>query len=109
MIPVRRMFNYIGNTFINTFWQKVDQPVTVRLVREIVNSFNLWLNGLASREMILGGSIEFRRDENDVASLIDGKMTFHLHITPPVPAESIEGILEYDPQNLEVLYDAITA
>ena len=106
-IPVRRMFDFIGGIFINEFWQKADQPITVRLVREIVNSFNLYLNGLTAREMILGGHIEFREDENDYAALIDGKMKFHLYITPPVPAESIEGVLEYDPSNLDVLFDAV--
>lgn len=106
-IPVRRMFDYVGNTFINTFWQKADGPMTVRLIREIVNSFNLYLNGLAAREMILGGEITFREDENPITNLMDGKLVFHLHITPPVPAESIEGILEYDPEYLTVLYEAV--
>ena len=106
-ISVRRMFDYIGAQFINTMWQKTDQPMTVRLIRETVNSFNLYLNGLTAREMILGGHIEFREDENPRTNIVAGKLTFHLYITPPVPAESIEGILEYDPENLDVLYDAV--
>lgn len=106
-ISVRRMFDYIGNTFINTMWQKTDQPMTVRLIRETVNSFNLYLNGLTAREMILGGRIEFREDENPRTNIAAGKLTFHLYITPPVPAESIEGILEYDAENLDILYDAV--
>lgn len=106
-ISVRRMFDYIGNTFINTMWQKTDQPMTVRLIRETVNSFNLYLNGLTAREMILGGRIEFREDENPRTSIAAGKLTFHIYITPPVPAESIEGILEYDAENLDILYDAV--
>ena len=107
VISVRRMFDYIGNTFINTMWQKTDQPMTVRLIRETVNSFNLYLNGLTAREMILGGRIEFREDENPRTSIAAGKLTFHLYITPPMPAESIEGILEYDAENLDILYDAV--
>ncbi|MBR0257768.1 MAG: hypothetical protein IJQ58_08535 [Synergistaceae bacterium] len=55
-IPVRRMYDYIGNMFITTFWQEADQPMTARLVRQIVNSFNMYMNSLQAREMILGGA-----------------------------------------------------
>ena len=106
-IPVRRMFDYIGNTFINTFWQKADQPMTIRLIREVVNSFNLYLNGLAARDMILGGRIEFRENENVLTDLMNGILRFHVFVTPPVPAETIEGILEYDPDYLSALYEAV--
>ena len=106
-ISVRRMFDYIGNTFINTFWQKADQPLTVRLIREIVSSYNLYLNGLTAREMILGGRIEFREDENGLTDLMSGIIRFHVYVTPPEPSETIEGILEYDPQYLSALYSAV--
>lgn len=106
-IAVRRMFDYVGNTFINTFWQKADGPMTVRMVREVVNSFNLYLNGLAARDMILGGRIEFRESENVLTDLMNGTLRFHVMLTPPVPAETIEGILEYDPEYLSALYEAV--
>ena len=107
-IPVRRMFDYIGNGFINTFWQEADKPLTVRLIREIVSSYNLYINGLTAREMLLGGRIEFREDENPLTDLMGGILRFHVYVTPPEPSESIEGILEYDPQYLNALYSAVT-
>lgn len=106
-IPVRRMMDWIGNTFINTFWQKVDEPMTPRLIRTIVNSFNQYLNSLVAREMLLGGRVEFREDENAITDLMNGILRFHVFITPPMPAETIEGIFEYDPQYLSVLYEAL--
>ena len=106
-IAARRMFDYVGNTFISTFWQKADQPMTVRLVREVVNSFNLYLNGLAARDMLLGGRIEFRADENVLTDLMNGVLRFHVFLTPPLPAETIEGILEYDPEYLTALYESL--
>ena len=45
-IAVRRMFDWIGNEFILTFWQKVDKPITRRLIKTIVNSYNIRSNGL---------------------------------------------------------------
>ena len=84
-IPIRRMFNWIRNEFTLTFWQKVDAPITPRLIRTIVNSFNIRLNGLQAIEAILGGVIEFNSSENPLTSLMDGKLTFHIKFTPPSP------------------------
>lgn len=105
-IPIRRMFDWIGNTLVLTFWQKVDYPITRRLVETIVDSANIWLNGLAARQLILGGRVEFNRDENPTTDLIDGIIRFHVYVTPPAPAREIDFIVEYDPQYLETLFAA---
>ena len=106
-IPVRRMFDWIGNEFILTFWQKVDAPMTPRLIRTIINSYNVRLNGLSAREYILGGRIEFLTPENPTTDLLDGILRFHIYISPPPPAEQIVGILEYDPSYISVLFEAV--
>jgi phage tail sheath protein FI len=106
-IPIRRMFDWIGNEFILTFWQKVDKPITKRLVRTIVNSYNIRLNGLAAREFILGGRVEFLESENPLTDLMDGILRFHISVTPPPPAEQIVGILEFDPQYMSTLFEAV--
>ncbi len=106
-IPIRRMFDWIGNEFILTFWQKVDKPITPRLVRTIVNSYNVRLNGLAAREYILGGRVEFLETENALTDLMDGILRFHIYITPPPPAKEIVGILEFDPSYLNTLFEAV--
>ena len=107
LTPIRRMFDWIGNEFILTFWQKVDKPITKRLIRTIVNSYNIRLNGLAAREFILGGRVEFLESENPITDLMDGILRFHLYVTPPPPAEQIVGILEFDPQYLLTLFKAV--
>jgi hypothetical protein len=35
---------------------------------------------------------------------MDGKIKFHVYITPPSPAREIDFILEYDPDYLETLF-----
>ena len=107
-IAVRRMMDFLSNQFITTFWQETDEAMTPRLIRTIVNSFNLYLNSLVAREMLLGGRIEFREDENALTDLLNGILRFHIFITPPMPAETIEGIFEYDTQYLTVLYEALS-
>ncbi|MBQ6772556.1 MAG: phage tail sheath family protein [Synergistaceae bacterium] len=106
-IPVRRMFDFLGNQFILTFWQKVDEPLTVRLIRTIINSFDIYLNSLQARDMILGGRVEFLEDENSITDLMDGTLRLHVYVTPPSPAEVIEGIFEYDPDYIKTLFEAV--
>ena len=106
-IPIRRMFDFLGNQFILTFWQKVDEPLTARLIRTIINSFDIYLNSLQARDMILGGRVEFLEDENSITDLMDGTLRLHLYVTPPSPAEAIEGILEYDPDYIQELFEAV--
>ena len=104
-IAVRRMFDWIGNEFILTFWQQVDKPITKRLIKTIVNSYNVRLNGLAAREFILGGRIEFQEVENPTTDLLDGILRFNIYVSPPPPAEQIVGLLEFDPAYLNTLFD----
>ena len=106
-IPVRRMMDFLGNQFILTFWQNLDDAMTPRLIRLIVNTFNMYLNSLVAVEALLGGRVEFREDENAMTNLLNGMLRFHIYMTPPGPAEVIEGILEYDPEYLTVLYEAL--
>ena len=105
-IPVRRMFDWIRNDFIQMFWQEVDAPMTPRLIRTIVNSYNVRLNGLQAREMLIGGRIEFLSSENAMTDLLSGILRFHIYFTPPIPAEQIVGTFEFDPDYLETLFAA---
>ena len=103
-ICVRRMFDWQHQTFILTYWQKVDQPLTLRLIRTIVDSEKIRLNGLVSRGFLLGADVIFREEENPTTDLLQGIIRIHVFMTPPVPAQSIEGILEYDVNNFKALF-----
>lgn len=101
---VRHMFNFLNNELILTFNQKLDGNITRRFVRTIVDSYQVRLNGLAAREDILGGRIDFLEGENPVTDLMDGIVKFHIWFTPPSPARKIEFITEYDPNYWKVLF-----
>ena len=103
-VPIRRMFNWIGNTLVQSFWQQVDGPLTPRLINTIVDSANIWLNGLAAQQKILGGRVDFLESENSAIDLADGKVRFHVYVTPPSPARSINFVLEYDVNYLSTLF-----
>lgn len=94
-IPVRRMFDYIGNTIVLTLWQKVDEPGNRRLIDAVVNSLQLWLDGLAATDALLGARVEFRHDENPTTELLNGHFVFHVYIAVPTPAEWLDFRVEY--------------
>jgi hypothetical protein len=103
-LPTRRMFDWIANQLILMFWQKVDYPVSRRMVETVIDSANIWLNGLTAREFILGGRVEFLLEENPDTDLADGIVRFHVYVTPPAPAKEIDFMIEYDPKYLEGIF-----
>lgn len=103
-IPVSRMFIWIANTLIQDYWSKLDAPLKRRQIDTILDSVNMWLNGLTAREFILGGRVEFLETENPTTDLMDGIARFHVYITPPSPNREIDFILEYDPEYLQTLF-----
>ena len=104
MISNRRMFNWVGATLITSFWSKIDEPTNKRLIETIVDSANIWLNGLTAMGALLGGRVEFREDENTTTDLMDGKLYFHVYMTPPAAARDIEFVQEYDPEYISTLF-----
>lgn len=103
-IAIRRMFGWIGNTLVQTFWQSVDNPLNKRQIDTVVTSANQWLNGLAARQYILGGRVEFLGTENPTLDLMEGISRFHVFVTPPSPNREIDFILEYDPAYIQTLF-----
>lgn len=103
-ISVRRVFIHEQKLFILTYWQKVDKPGNRKLIENIVDSKNIDLNGKTARGFLLGGRIEFMKEENPVTNLLNGAYTFHLYLTPPTPATEIKGLFELDPGYFSVLF-----
>lgn len=100
---VSRMFGWVANTTILSVWKKVDRNLKTRLIESVVQSLNLWLNGLFAEEKILGGRIEFLEEENSETDIMAGIAHFHIYLTPASPARELDFILEYDVSYLENL------
>lgn len=95
-IPISRMFDYVSNTLIKTFWSKLDKPMNRRLIDTIVDNASVWLNGLVGAGYLLGARVEMLESENPLTSLMAGKIKLHVYMTPPSPAQEIDFVLEYD-------------
>ena len=103
-IPVSRMFGWVGTTLIRTFWSKIDKPMVRRTLDNILDTANIWLNGLVSSGYILGGRVEFSETENPTTDLLSGILKFHIYLTPPTSAQEIQFVLEYDVDYAQSLF-----
>ncbi len=95
-IPVSRMFDWVGNTLIRTFWSKLDKPMNRRLIDNILDTCNIWLNGLVGTERLLGARAEMLESENNLLDLMAGILHIHIFVTPPSPMQQCDFVLEYD-------------
>lgn len=94
--PCRRFFSWWGNSFILTYFQKVDDPMNTRLIDSIVDSENIRGNSYAARGFCAAAVIKYNADENPATDILNGIIRFHLYLAPYTPAEKIEAILEFD-------------
>lgn len=102
---VRRMFDWDDTIFVLTYWNRLDKPGKPRNIKSILDSERIRLNGLISREYILGGSIDFLEEENPTTDLEAGIFRFHKKRTPPVPMQEIDSISEYDTSAFAALFE----
>ncbi|MBQ9090938.1 MAG: phage tail sheath family protein [Anaerotignum sp.] len=94
--PCRRFFSWWGNSFILTYFQKVDDPMNTRLIDSIVDSENIRGNSYAARGFCAAAVIKYNANENPATDILNGIIRFHLYLAPYTPAEKIEAILEFD-------------
>ena len=91
------IFDYMENNFKLTFFQKVDELASYRLIDMIVSGFNMQLNSLQASDDIAGGQIVFEHDENPINEILNGHILFHTYVGGWAPAEHIENVFEFDP------------
>lgn len=77
------------------------RPANRRLIESIVDAENIRGNAYVAQDKCAAARIEFIAEENSVTDLINGKLTFHQHLAPYVPAEDILNTLEFDPDALQ--------
>lgn len=100
-ICCRRFFSWWGNNFVTNFFDKVDDPSNYRLIESIVDAENVRGNALVSAGKCAGARMEYRKEDNYISDILDGKLTFRQYLAPYTPAEYITDILEFDPDMLE--------
>lgn len=95
-INIRRMFNWWSNTIIDTYLQNVDDLLNPRLRDEIVASENIRGNYFVFRGWVAVAKCYYLDSDNPTTSLVDGKLTLRLDLSPYPGAETIRFVLQYD-------------
>lgn len=99
-LPVRRMFNWHGNTFIQTYFSKVDDPMNHVLIESIIDSENIRCAAYAPDKWA-GAEMQYLPSDNPTTDILAGKITFRQRIAPYTPAQEIDNILSYDTDMLK--------
>ena len=97
----RRFFSWWGNSFILSYFQKVDDPADFRLIQSICDAENIRGNSYVAQGKCAGARINYNEDENPITDILNGKIQFRQYLAPYTPAEDILNILEFDPTMLE--------
>lgn len=100
-IACRRFFSWWGNSFIQTYLEKVDDPANYRLIESIVDAENVRGNALVSEGKCAGIKMEYTKEDNPISEVLNGRILFRQRLAPYTPAEDILNILEFDPTMIE--------
>lgn len=101
---MNRMRYWISNQIILKTWHRVDSNIGIRLANSICDELNIWFNGLVATNNLIGGRVEFRREDNTNEDLADGKIKFKVFLAESAPAEDIEFDVEFDSSYYDTLF-----
>ena len=97
----RRFFSWWGNSFILSYFQKVDDPADPRLIQSICDAENIRGNSYVAQGKCAGARITYSEDENPITEILHVITQFQPYLAPYTPAEDILNVLEFDPTMLE--------
>lgn len=101
MIPIRRMFNHVGNQFQIFADGRIDMPLNVRQLEGVVKAFNQVLSGWVGFGALNAASVALDAERNTPESLLSGTVYLRIKIAPPPAMVVIEGVIEYDVAGFE--------
>lgn len=93
----RRFFSWWGNSFIQSYYKKVDALADIRLIEALCDEENIRGNSYAAQGKCAGARIVYNEEENPIEQILAGRIQFRQYLAPYTPAEDILNILEFDP------------
>lgn len=102
-----RMFVFVNNLTIRLMWERIDEPLTFRLVDGLCDEIGQRLNALVGSGHLFGARVVFSRDENPIEDLQSGLARIHLYICPPAPFQEAVYYIEYQSSYAEAAFAAL--
>lgn len=96
LIPVSRMFDWVSNSLILTYWSRIGNKLNRRLCESIADSSSQWMNSLTAAGHLYGGRVEFDESENTEENIMAGILKPHVYMAPVSPLVEVNWVQEYD-------------
>src|SRR5260221_1418927 len=107
-IPLRRMFNWLGNSLGLTLAQDIDLPGNKTTLGSIGLTIQQFGNSLVQEGACNTFRVRWLPADNLAADVMVGIYKFHILWTPPTPIRTLDILLEYDVAGLTARIRQIT-
>lgn len=97
----RRMFKWIGNELVITYFNTVDSKFDAKLAETVMRSINIRLGGLMGSGDLLGAEVQISAEDNTVSSFENGDIYFRINLGIVPHAKSLTFIKQIDINYLE--------
>ena len=106
-VYTRRMFKYIGNELVISYFNNVDKKFTLKMAETMKKSMNIRLNSLVATDQLLAGKVEFYSADNSLTDIINGDITWTIELGIIPGAKSITFKKVYDVEALQNFANSI--
>ena len=105
----RRMFKWIGNELVITYFNTVDAKFDAKLAETVMRSINIRLGGLKGSGDLLGAEVVISGEDNTVLSFESGDINFRVKLGIVPHAKSLTFIKQIDANYLENYLNSLTS
>nr|DAN17069.1 MAG TPA: tail sheath tube [Caudoviricetes sp.] len=105
----RRMFKYIGNELVISYFNNVDKKFSLKMAETMKKSMNIRLNALVAADQLLSAKVNFYAEDNSLIDIINGDITWTIELGIIPGAKSITFKKVYDVDALQKFAESLTA
>ena len=103
----RRMFKFIGNELVISYFNSIDQKFSLKLAETITKSMNIRLNALVSSNHFLEAKALLSEEDNNLVNVINGDITWIILLGIIPGLKSMTFKKKYDVEALKSFAEAL--